>query len=216
MTRFHLPFLTAAGIFAVVFSSACQFASSTAIAQDDIVRVEEDWVLVVGTPDLNSVSPQLTCVFAPSSDFHSLSGVFELNHQSQPDFSSGGLHLHLWEGTYPLDVRSSHCDCVMSKSNETVRWTQAMTIVDGHLEIEVINGTSLTWGEFGDEGHLKISMPTSLDDLNSYNPQFSVDNSGVGYAAHRVQSLVIKRIRRFTDDGEVLEDSTVRTVYPQN
>jgi len=79
-----------------------------------------------------------------------------------------------------------------------------------------VNGTSMTWGVFGDEGHLNISTPTTLENLNAYNPQFSVDNSGVGYAAHRVQSLVLKRIRRITDEGDVLEDSTVRTVFPKN
>jgi hypothetical protein len=218
MTRNHLSFITAAGLVAVVFSSVWQFASSAAIAEGTttILRVEEDWELVIGTPNPNSVSPQITCVFAPTGNFNSLSGVFELNHQSQPKFAVGGLHIHVWKGEFPLTIKSSHGLNVMSHGNETVRWTQAMTLVNGHLVVEVSDGTSTTWGAFGNDGNLKTTAPTTLVNLNTYNPQFSVDNSGVGYAAHRVKSLVLKRIRLIAADGNVSEDSNARTVFPQN
>ena len=34
----------------------------------EVVRVEEDWELVVGTPDANSDAPQVTCVISPTGD----------------------------------------------------------------------------------------------------------------------------------------------------
>ena len=91
-----------------------------------------------------------------------------------------------------------------------------MTVTNGQLKFEVIDGTSTTWGAFGNDGSLSITIPTTLTDLNFYDPEFSVDNSGVGYAAHRVQSLSLNRIRRITSEGHLLEDSHVRTVFPRN
>ena len=58
-------------------------------------------------------------------------------------------------------------------------------------------------------------MPTTLENLNSYHPTVSVGNSGISYAANRVQSLVLKRVRVTTSEGEVLEDSTARPVHQQ-
>ena len=116
MTRLHRSFLSAVALVTVVFSSAWQFTSTAAIAEGPaptILRVEEDWVLLIGTPDQNSVSPQVTCVFAPTGNLSSLAGVFELNHQSQPSFAAGGLHIQVWQGEVPLATSSSHCLCVM-------------------------------------------------------------------------------------------------------
>ncbi len=59
-------------------------------------------------------------------------------------------------------------------------------------------------------------MTTTLGDLNGYTPTVSVENSGIAYAANRVQSLVLKRVRLFVSTGEVLEDTAPRTVHSQN
>ena len=193
------------------------FLSTSASAQSPtIVRVEEDWELVVGTPDQNSVAPQVTCMFSPTGSSTSLCGAFELNHRSQPGFAAGGLQLQLWDGGIPLESKDSQCDCTISEDNETVTWTQSMTLTGGVFVLEIHNGNSATWGSFGDTGHLKTVSSSTLVNLNGYNPEFSVDNSGVGYAANRVQTLVLKRVRLITDTGEVLEDTTLRTVFSQN
>jgi hypothetical protein len=218
MTRFHHTLLTTACFGVIVFSSTWQFASSAAAegVTSTILRVEEDWELLIGTPDQNSVSPQVTCVFAPTASSGLLTAVFELNHLSQPTFSAGGLHLQVWRGEYPVASRSSRNHLVMSQNNERVRWTQAMTLTTGQLTFEVFDGTSTTWGAFGNDGSLSITMPTTLTDLNFYDPQVSVDHSGIGYASHRVQSLSLNRIRWITSEGHLLEDSHVRTIFPRN
>ena len=40
-----------------------------------------------------------------------------------------------------------------------------------------------------------------------YKPAQTVANSGVGYAANRVQKLVLKKVRMVSASGEVLEES---------
>jgi len=81
------------------------------------------------------------------------------------------------------------------------------------LQFEIINGSSATWGNFGGQGYLRANVATNLADLNQYTPQLSVDNSGVGYAANRVHSLVLKKVRLVTATGQVFEDATARVVH---
>jgi hypothetical protein len=200
--------------FAVGFA-AVALASSAAATTPSIVRVEEDWELVVASPDSNSVGPQVTCMISATGDFTSLVGGFDVNHRSWPGFVGGGLQLQVCEGELPLETKESVCDCTMSQS-DTVRWTASMALQGDNFVLEISDGTSATWGSFGNQGNLKTITATTLGNLNAYTPNFSVQNSGVGYAANRVQSLVLKRVRLITDTGQVIEDSTPRTVHSQN
>lgn len=178
-----------------------------------VVCVEEEWELVVATPDLNRTAPQVTCAFSPVSEMESLYTTFELNHQSQPEFVPGGMQLQVWRGEELLASRKFPQNHIMSTDGETVRWTQRMTLQDGVLTFEIVNGTSQTWGAFGGQGYLCTTVLTDLPNLNGYSPTLSVENSGIGYAANRVQSLVLKSIRAVTSTGDVYEDNTIRTPY---
>ena len=178
-----------------------------------IVRVEEDWELVVAAPDANSISPQITCAISPTHDNYSTHATFQLNHQSQPDFAAGGLALQTWSHEIPVTTHKFPRNEVMTTPNETVRWTQTMTLSDGELKFQIVDGRSATWDSFGDQGHLSTVVTTDLTNLNGYTPTLSVKNSGVGYAANRVTSLVLKRVRAITASGDVLQDSTERVVH---
>ncbi len=182
-------------------------------AQTSVVRVEEDWELVVTSPDSASDAPQITCVFSPTGDVRSVYGVFVLNHQSLPDFVAGGLQLQVWLGEEPLVARKFSNNAAMTQAGEIVRWTQRIEITDGTLSFEIVDGSSSTWGTFGGQGYLKASMPTGVTSLDAYHPQVSVDNSGINFAANRVQSLVLKRVRLTMSDEQVLEDATERTIH---
>ncbi len=206
-------------VIAPVFCLAVFWAvveSAVAEGGPTVTRVEEDWELVVATPDTNSVAPQVTCVFSPVGNINSLYAALELNHQSVPDFVPGGLQLQIWEGEIHRHTRKYPNASVMSSSGETVRWTQCMELKDGTLTFEVRNGGSSTWGSFGGQGYLKATAATGLTSLNGYDPSVSVNNSGIGYASNRVQSLVIKRVRVYTASGLLFEDNTAREVYSSN
>jgi hypothetical protein len=181
-----------------------------------IVRIEEDWELVLGEPDAANVAPQVTTSISPSDDLNGYYAAFELNHQSQPDFSAGGLQLQLWSGETPLGKYKRPGSELLSTSGEVVTWTQSMSLGDDGLTFEILNGQSTTWGSFGGQGYMKAQVDGGPDDLNDYRPQVSVANSGVGFASNRVASLTLKRVRAFTADGQMVEDGTSRAVYPRD
>ena len=52
----------------------------------NVQKIEEDWELVVGTPDAAVAAPQVTCTIAPAGNLNGLYAVLELNHRSQPSF----------------------------------------------------------------------------------------------------------------------------------
>jgi len=187
---------------------------STAVAQaPHVVRVEEDWELVVSEPFSDSAAPQVTCVISPvgNLDWHHV--AFELNHQSVPDFVPGGMQLAVWDGESLVHTHKHPSSAVMSTDNETVRWTQCMYVSDGLLRFEVTGGSSNTWGSFGGAGYLRHTESALFTDLDGYSPDVSVANSGVGFAGNRVSSLVLKQVRVFLSDGQQVVDETPRVVH---
>jgi len=64
----------------------------------DIVRVEEEWELRAGEPDADVGAPHTSCVISPFGDVSQIHAVFNLNHQTLPDFVAGGMQLQVWNG----------------------------------------------------------------------------------------------------------------------
>lgn len=178
----------------------------------DIVRVEEQWELKIATPEPGSDAPQATCVMSPVGDIAGLHAVFEINQRTQPCFSPGGLQLQVWSGDAPWAHVEAGGNEELACSNETVSWTQVMEISGGVLRFSVCGGQSTTWGSFGGSD-LTIEVPTDLANLNQYDPLVSVHHSAVGYAANRVKSLSLKRVRIVSAAGDAAEDATVRVVH---
>jgi len=74
------PLLTAMSLAAI------PILTGSALAEDTIVRVEEDWELVVATPDAASDAPQVTCTISPTGNLDGIHAVLELNQQSLPAY----------------------------------------------------------------------------------------------------------------------------------
>jgi hypothetical protein len=199
----------------LVFSVLMVGAAVASGAEPTIVRVEEDWELVVATPDPDSDAPQVTTILSPVGHVQSIHAAMVLNHQGLPSFEPGGLQLQLWEGEVPCADRMFPNGAILSQPNERISWTQCVELKDGGLLFEIVRGSSSTWGSFGGQGYLKMSTPTELASLNAYDPAVSVVNSGVGYAGNRVASLTLKAVRLITSEGEQLDDTTPRVAHPQ-
>ncbi|MCH8244133.1 MAG: hypothetical protein IH897_16205, partial [Planctomycetes bacterium] len=77
-----------------------------ALAHDpEIVRVEEDWVLEVISPNLEESSPQIITAMSSTNQLADVHALFELNHRTLPEYSAGGMGLQLWSGDVNLDQR---------------------------------------------------------------------------------------------------------------
>ena len=182
----------------------------------EVARVEEDWQLIVNQPDVDLNGPQVTCVISPA-DIGDAYCAFDINYCTQPDYSAGGLQMHAWNPLQPIVTCNFPVSGVMQTSNETVTWTQTMSLAGGVLTFEVVNGQSTTWGSFGGSEDECILVNTSFNNLNAYDPNVSLENSGVSFASNLVNSLTLMAVRYYAADGTLIQQiTTPQVVHPQN
>jgi hypothetical protein len=216
MRRHRFSFLRLALRSALLWAgclAALPLLSEVATAQD-IVHVEEDWELITGQPDPNTVGPQVATTMSPTSDITGTFFTYEINHRSAPYWTPGGLTIHQWSGDLRVQSFDRSDRSVMDTSGETVAWTQVLDVTNGWLTFQVKNGTSTTWGPFGYSNMFKLSTGWGgVNNLNRYTPDVSISQSGVAYAGNRVQSLKIKAVRVKLSDGTTYTDTTERTVH---
>src|SRR5262245_44510338 len=172
----HQSRFAAAGWFTRLFLLALGIvlmAAAAAPAQD-IVRVEEDWELVLGEPDPNVCAPQILTVMSPFNDIRDTYFTMEINHRSMPYWTPGGLTIHQWCGEWRMQSYDRADRSVMNTSGETVTWTQALYCNWGQLNFEIKNGMSSTWGPFGYSGMFKVHTNWGVNNINSYTPDVSI------------------------------------------
>jgi hypothetical protein len=192
----------------LVFGVFC-YAAAPVWAQSDVVLVEEHWELRLGQPDADRSAPQTTMVMSPLADLTCVHFLFILNHVAVPGFEAGGMQVQLWDGEDLLQEDVSTEIGALARDNEVIRWTQRLSLANGNLTFQIVDGESETWGEFGD-GDLTVSVPTALTRLNAYRPSVSLTESQVSYAENRVASLVLTKLVWIEDNGEVhVQDAPV-------
>lgn len=176
------------------------------------MRVEEDWYVQIGTPSPQEDSPQITTVLSPSWSLNGNFAVFDMNCATQPNFESGGVQLQLWQDDEIAQSRSNANWTSLCHPNDEIRYTSVMSIQDGKMIFEIQNGSSTTWGAFGD-GELKLQVPTWRPHLNHYSRWNSESNSRIGLASHRVRQFVLERVRFYSSDSLLREDNTSHVLH---
>lgn len=198
-------------VFAVI-----AFLAASPLQASDIIRIEEDWELVVKEPDVDTQAPQVTCVISPTGDIDSHYAALTVNHKTLPSYDAGGIQLQVWHGGDAVASSKYPQDDLLGTAGETITWTHRMSVDNGQLVFEIVSGQSTTWGSFGGQGNLRTSVDTSLGNLNAYDWHVSGANSSVGYAGNRVTGLVLKRVRAYSAEGLVQEDNSAKTVHPHD
>ena len=194
--------LLTVGVFAIPLS---QVAVSQETTSSDVVYIEEHWELSVGGPEIDRCAPQVSLVMSPTGDMEGLHFVFLLNHSTSPDFVAGGLQMQCWNGDTLVYTANSNKTDLLSYDNETIRWVQKLSLNDGRVIFDVDDGTSSTWGNFGNGDGLIMWTNYSLDRLNGYSVRTSVEESGITFAGNRVSSLVLTKLRWKMADGTTQE-----------
>jgi hypothetical protein len=175
-------------------------------------QVEEDWQLVVAEPDSVAVGPQITTSMSPVSDNSTPFVAFDMNYREYPSFTPGGMQVQVWSGDTLLD-KATHEQGQFDTPNETITWTQRMTIgQDGTVQYWVLNGQSTTWGTFGTDNQLHVSFPTSLTSLVGYSPDTSAANSGVSWEADHVTAMTLVQVRYYAQGVLIATDTTPRSI----
>jgi hypothetical protein len=183
-------------------------------SSNPIDRVEEDWVLVIGSPNPGEVGPQITTCMSPVSDGSTPFFALDMNYRDYPSYKSGGMVTEVNSNTdgSVLDY-SSQGDELLQNANETITWTQRMSLSGGRATYAIVNGQSTTWGAFGkDNGLDPISFTTAATSLASYSPATSVAKSGAGWQSNRVTSMTLVQIRYYSGGQLVSTDTTARSV----
>ena len=179
--------------------------------QEPVVRVEQDWRLVLTEPDDALSAPQLHTVMSPFGNLNSLYAQVTWNYAELPVFEDGGLQIQAWDGE-DCNFHRSFSGQGLSGVAETVRWTQVMETNGSTLSCKIINGQSTTWGSFGGSS-MGVNGSAAVANLNHYDTGVSVGNSLVTYGANRVQLLVITEVRRYGAEGLLSVESNPRVVY---
>jgi hypothetical protein len=196
-------------------SLLCMVSASTPIVADepsDIIRIEEDWEVVLNEPNEDVDAPQFHTLMAPFAHFEPFHFQISWNYRGEPDFVSGGMQVLAWFGESCIGQKSYRED-KLSICAETITWTSVLETNGCSLKFEVINGASQTWGAFGGS-ETSLTGPIYIPNLNFYSTDFSAANSWISYGANRVDLLRIKEVRRYNQVGQLIaRDTTPRVVY---
>jgi hypothetical protein len=181
-----------------------------------IDRIEEDWQLVISTPDPNLTCPQITTQLKLDSDPLSSVMVFNLNYRDAPSFSAGGLQVKVQAGDQTR-ATSSQGSAQLQTNGETITWTQRLSLSEGVLFYKVASGSSVTWGNFGaGDSELAVSVATSRTSLVNYSPDASANSSGPGFGSNRLTSMTLLCVRYYQGQTLVSTDTTPRSVNLPN
>lgn len=192
-----------AGLVAVSLHPSYAFAPVT----DPIIRIEEDWQLVLNEPDNEWVSPQFATVMSPYPHMDSYYAQTLWNYRETPDFTPGGIQLQSYRGEELIRTRNVESR-VLSSVAEEITWTQSLETNGRTLTFSIYDGRSTTWHEFGRD--MNISSTANVSDLSQYDPAFSAANACVTFGSNRVNQLVLTRVRYYGESGLLAEDDTPR------
>jgi hypothetical protein len=202
---------------ATIFLMTIALASPIGLGQtssNPIDQVEEDWVLVIGSPNADEVGPQITTCMSPVSDGSTPFFAFDMNYRDYPSYRAGGMVTEVNSNTdgSVLDY-STQGDQKLQTAGEAISWTQRMSLSGGKATYVIVNGQSTTWGPFGQgDGLDPISFTTTSTSLASYDPATSVAKSGVGWQSNRVSGMTLARVRYYSGGQLVSTDATARSV----
>jgi hypothetical protein len=177
-------------------------------------QVEEDWQIVVTSPNSVEVGPQITTCMSPVSDGSTSFVAFDLNYRDYPSFQAGGMQAKVYATTGDVVDSSSLGDQSFNTSNETISWTQRMSLSgESAVTYTVVNGQSTTWGPFGQaQGLLPVNFTASITSLSAYSPAYSVAQSGAGWQSNRVSQMTLVRVRYYSRGQLISTDNTSRSV----
>jgi len=182
-------------------------------ASGQVVYVEEDWEIQIGTPDPDGHAPQIITAMSSTDRLEDVHALMEINHSTLPEYQAGGMSLQIWSSGTNLDYMVHPHTEKLHVENEVLTYKMTMRIDDGEIRFEVKDGTASSWGKYGIGGFHR-TVPTSQTEFTLYSPETSVKYSRVGYAKHCVKKFVLKESRTYNAEGELLDrDTTDRVVH---
>lgn len=202
-------------LLAMAGAIALALCASAPAADETIVRIEEDWEVVIGTPDPDAHAPQLINAMSTTDKLSDVHAVFEINHMTKPSYEPGRLQLQCWSGDTLLGYSSSTRTGKLSTAGEVITYTITMALDNSSGKVNFfVKGNAPTWTNFGSDDHLNLQIGTPQTFFPNYSPDVSIKNSKITYAAHTVQKFAQKKVRYYASGGVLVhEDTTERVVH---
>ncbi len=175
-----------------------------------LVKVEEDWEVLITEADEGSSSPQIINVIAPGQSLAGAYAMIEFNHSTFPYFSEGGLQLQGRRGDLLISSKSFATGQTLRHDYDRLKYTIGLRQYDDNMLVIVKNVASKSWGGSLKNNVMLLAFPREHFSLTDYSPDFSATASSVHVGAHRVASMYMTKSRKFYSDDTVEEDETVR------
>jgi hypothetical protein len=195
-----------------MFASAILILAAGAMPAPVLDQVEEDWQVVIASPDVEGIGPQITTCMSPVADGSTPFVAFDLNYREYPTFRPGGMQIQVWSAAQIVDS-ADQGTAVLATMGETITWTQRMSVSGGMVSYQVNNGQSTTWGKFGQgNAMLNVGFNSAATSMAGYSPDTSVAKSGVTWESNLVTSMTLLQVRYYSNGQLISTDTTPRPI----
>ncbi len=196
-------------------ATLCLTSAEKAFAVPGIYyRIEEDWELVLNTPDLSFPAPQIVMMMKPAVTSPK-TALFLVNHHDTPVFNAGGGQIQIWDSDVLRSYKSFQGPTLI-RVGEKVTWTQFMCRQGGKFEFGLSAVSGDAWGT---NTATDLGGPITFGDIkpvfDGYDVTNSLQNATITFGADRINSLKLIQVRKYPSDGSPVEvDVTEHVVYP--
>ena len=177
-------------------------------------RVEEDWELVLNTPDISFPAPQIVVTMKPGTT-SSKTAHFLINHHDTPAFQAGGGQIQLWDNGV-LRSYKSFAGPTLLIEGERVTWTQYIERSGGkfHFGLSAVSGEAWGTNTASDLGG-PVAFSDSKTIIDLYDSNISRTGAVITFGDERVYSLKLLKVRKFESSSDLIPDEEgPYTVFP--
>ena len=191
-----------------VFVVASSFAWA-APAPSNAMVIEEEWKLVLDTPNTTGDSPQFCSSFDLGNGAYF---VTTWNYRTDPEYVAGGIQLQVWKdgemvGSTTLDLAE------LNTNNDTITWKHIYRVQGTDVDMRIVGVNSQTWGNNINTTSVSLTS-AGVANFNQYDPQKSCSESGISLGANRVSWFGMTGVTVYDEKGRRMgQDSTQRPVY---
>ena len=205
MTKTLLRTLCAPALLVALYSNPVWSAPPPSNA----MVVEEEWKLVLDTPNTTGDSPQFCTSFSLGNGDYI---VTTWNYRTYPDYVEGGIQLQVWEDGEVVDVTTVDL-AELNVKDDTITWKHVYRVQASDVDMKIVGVNSQTWGN--NINTSSVSKPNAnVANFNLYDPAASCRESGITLGANRVEWFGITGVTVYDEKGRrMVTDSTLRPVY---
>ncbi|MBL8815319.1 MAG: hypothetical protein JNL58_04770 [Planctomyces sp.] len=210
MRSFTPPGLQTGRSSVAAFLAISFLTSFAALAEErTLIRVEEDWMVLIEETDDDAASPQVNNVIAFASSQSGLYGMIELNHSTYPSFHAGGIQVQARNDENVIASQTYRDGIALDRDFDRLEYTVSLFHSGEHTWVGIKNIRSKTWGDSGST-ETRAQIASYRKSLSNYTPDHSASASSVNVGAQRVATMCMPRVRYYYSNGDVETEEKTR------